>query len=244
MLRHRIRTASILVPAALFLSLAPAAAQQRTSPIWLDPGQLDIARVIGNPPPANSPEAKREFEEALQVTLNRTPEREKAAIADQYQTLARFLEGMEGMDVKASLATHHEVRLLFREANVELGIVLVGLRRLTWRQRPFAVSNKVKVKPCPGGRPAGSSFPAGHAATASLYSVLLSAAAPELREKFEARTVSYGESRLVCGFHYASDVAAGDKAGRIVAEALLADRAFRARFDDTRDEIRKVLGLT
>ncbi|WP_439496890.1 phosphatase PAP2 family protein [Bosea sp. (in: a-proteobacteria)] len=241
MLRHRIRTASILVPAALFLSLAPAAAQQRTSTIWLDPGQLDITRAIGNPPPANSPEAKREFEDVLQITLNRTPEREKAAIADQYQTLARFLEGM---DVKASLATHHEVRLLFREANIELGIVLVGLRRLTSRQRPFTVWNKVKVKPCPGGRPVGSSFPAGHAATASLYSVLLSAAAPELHDKFEARTVSYGESRLVCGFHYASDVAAGDKAGRIVAEALLADRAFRARFDDTRDEIRKVLGLT
>jgi acid phosphatase (class A) len=240
-LHRRIRTAAFALPAALLVSLAPADAQQRTSLIWLDPGQLDISRAIGSPPPANSPEGKSEFEEVLQITLNRTPEREKAAIADQYQTLARFLEGM---GVKDSLATHHEVRLLFREANIELGIVLVGLRRLTSRQRPFTVSGKVRVKPCPGGRPVGSSFPAGHAATASLYSVLLSTAAPELREKFGARVVSYGESRLVCGFHYRSDVAAGDKAGRIVAEALLADRAFRARFDDTRDEIRKVLGLT
>ena len=222
------------------LAAAPAAAQQRSNLLWLEPGKIDLAAIIGLPPAMNSPEQKREFDEVLQITLNRTPEREKAAIADQYQTLARFLEGA---DIPFAGNEHREVRLLYREAQIELGIVLLGVRRLTSRQRPFTVWNKVRVKPCPGGRPEGTSFPAGHAATAALYAELLSVAAPEMAAKLEERVKDYGESRLVCGFHYRSDLAAGDKAGRAVAKALLADRAFRARFDETRAETRLALGL-
>lgn len=247
MLRHALRSllrpsgaAALLAPAALVLLLSPAPAQQRTNLIWLDAGKIDIVAAIGQPPAANSPEARQEFEEVLQFTLNRTPEREKAAIADQYQTLNRFLEGM-GIDAK--LSEHREVRLLLREAQIELSIMLLSVRRLTNRTRPFAMWNKVRVKPCPGGRPDGTSFPSAHAATAALFATLLSEAAPEMKDQFDARVASYGESRLVCGFHFRSDLPAGEKAGRLVATALLSDRAFRQRFDETRAEIRKSLGL-
>jgi hypothetical protein len=225
----------------LGLGLAmPAAAQQRAYLIWLDPGKIDVAKIIGLPPAQNSPEHKAEFDQVLQISSTRTPEREKAAIADQYQTLNRFLDGI---DHSYADGTHREMRLLFKEAQVETGIVLLGVRRLTNRIRPFQMWNKVRVKPCPGGRPDGTSFPSGHAATAALYAQLLSEAAPELAEKFEARVKSYDESRLVCGFHYPSDLTAGDKVGRAVATALMAERAFRTRFDETRPEIRKALGL-
>lgn len=236
----RATAAIACVAAGLLIAAAPAQAQQRANLLWLEPGKVDIARIIGLPPAMNAPEQKREFDEVLQITLGRTPEREKAAIADQYQTLARFLEGA---DIPFAGNQHREVRLLFREAQVELGIVLLSVRRLTNRQRPFTVWNKVRVKPCPGGRPEGSSFPSTHAATAALYAELLTQAAPELAAKFEERVTDYGESRLVCGFHYRSDLVAGDKAGRAVAKALLAERAFRSRFDETRAEIRLALGL-
>lgn len=235
-----LRTIALGLAMASCLAAAPAGAQQRSNLLWLEPGKIDLAAIVGLPPAMNSPEQKREFDEVLQITLNRTPEREKAAIADQYQTLARFLEGA---DIPFAGNEHREVRLLYREAQIELGIVLLGVRRLTNRQRPFTVWNKVRVKPCPGGRPEGTSFPAGHAATAALYAELLGTAAPELAERLEQRVKDYGESRLVCGFHYRSDLAAGDKAGRAVAKALLADRAFRARFDETRAETRLALGL-
>jgi len=235
------RTAIALSMAAgIMMALTPASAQQRANLLWLEPGKVDVARIVGLPPAMNSPEQKREFDEVLQISQSRTPEREKAAIADQYQTLARFLEGA-GIPFAGS--EHREVRLLFREAQVELSIVLLGVRRLTNRQRPFTVWNKVRVKPCPGGRPEGTSFPAGHAATAALYADLLTEAAPELAARVEERVTDYNESRLVCGFHYRSDLTAGDKAGRAVAKALLAERAFRSRFDETKAEIRLALGL-
>jgi acid phosphatase (class A) len=246
MLRSVLRPVALRLAAAITLATATLAcpvsglAQQRSTLLWLEPGKIDLVKIIGMPPAQNTPEAKAEFEQVLQITLNRSPEREKAAIADQYQTLTRFLDGI---DHAYAEGTQREMRLMFREAQVELGVVLLGVRRLTSRQRPFAVWNKVRVKPCPGARPEGSSFPAGHAATAALYAVLLTEAVPELAARFEERVKSYGESRLVCGFHYASDLVAGDKAGRAIAKALLEDRAFRARFDDTRAEIRKSLHL-
>ena len=100
------------------------------------------------------------------------------------------------MDTGYVDGTHREVRLLFREAQVELGILLKSVHRLTSRQRPFQLWAKVRVKPCPGARPEGTSFPSGHAATAALYAELLKTAAPELGDKLEQRVKSYGESRL------------------------------------------------
>ncbi|MCR4521001.1 MULTISPECIES: phosphatase PAP2 family protein [Bosea] len=226
---------------AVGLGLAmPASAQQRPYLLWLDGAKLDIAHIIGLPPAQNSPEGKAEFEQVQQISANRTPEREKAAIADQRLALVNFLNGMDTGYVDN---THREVRLLFREAQVELGILLKSVHRLTSRQRPFQLWAKVRVKPCPGARPEGTSFPSGHAATAALYAELLKAAAPELSDKLEARVKSYGESRLICGFHYPSDLVAGDKVGRAVAKALLADRAFKARFDETVPEIRVAFGV-
>lgn len=236
-LRHSLAGAALL----LTLSLAGAAqAQQRPYLLWLDGAHLDIAKIIGLPPAPNSPEAKAEFEEVLKLSSERSPEREKQAIADQRQALVNFLSGI---DTKYVDNTHREARLLFREAQVELSILLKSVHRLTSRQRPFSVWNKVRVKPCPGARPDGTSFPSAHAATAALYADLLKAAAPEMGDQLEERVKSYDESRLICGFHYRSDLVAGDKVGRAVAKALLVDKAFQVRFKETVPEIRTALGV-
>lgn len=236
-LRHALAGCGLL----LGLGLATAAgAQQRANLLWLDGAHLDVAKIIGLPPAQNTPEAKAEYEQVLKLSLERTPEREKQAIADQRQGLVNFLSGI---DTRYVDNTHREARLLFKEAQIELTILLKSVHRLTSRPRPFSVWNKVRVKPCPGARPDGTSYPSGHAATAALYADLLTAAAPERSEALEERVKSYDESRLICGFHYQSDLAAGDKVGRAVAKALLADKAFQVRFKETIPEIRVALGV-
>lgn len=236
-----LRTALAGLGLALSLGLAaPASAQQRPYLLWLDGAKIDVAHIIGLPPAQTSPEGKAEFEQVQQITQGRTPEREQQAIADQRQGLVNFLKGM---DTNYIDNTHREVRLLFREAQVELSILLKSVNRLTNRQRPFQLWAKTRVKPCPGARPTGTSFPSAHAATAALYAELLKAAVPDMADKLEERVKSYDESRLVCGFHFPSDLVAGDKVGRAVAKALLADRAFKARFDETMPEIKVAFGV-
>lgn len=242
MMRARfLASATVLCGPLLALALAtPAAAQQRPYLIWLDAAKIDVAKVMGLPPAQNTPEHRAEFEKVLDISAARTPEREKQAIADQYQTLNAFLNGIDHAYVEG---THRETRLLMREAQIELAILMKSVSRMTSRIRPFQMWNKVRVKPCPGGRPTGTSFPSAHAATAALYATLLSDAVPELADKFEERAKSYDESRLVCGFHYPTDLEAGDKIGRVVARALLAEKTFKVRYDETKPEIRQAFGL-
>ncbi len=207
--------------------------------LWLQPNAIDFAKELGNPPAAGSPAQKADLDAVVAATRARTPAREAAAKEDGRQTLVRFLEGME---IDISKKQTSEARALFKQANAELETMVHVFKLQSERRRPYLAEKKL-VKPCPGNMPRTSSFPSTHAATGTLFAALLTEAAPELKAKNEARALSYGESRMVCGFHYLTDTQAGAKVGELVAKALLADKAFKARFDETRKEIRSALGL-
>ena len=72
------------------------------------------------------------------------------------------------------------------------------------------------------------SYPSTHAALGWIWASVLTALAPERADRLIARGISFGESRVICGFHYRSDV----EAGRLAAAALMAreaaDPAFQA----------------
>jgi acid phosphatase (class A) len=65
------------------------------------------------------------------------------------------------------------------------------------------------------------SYPSTHAALGWIWASVLTAVAPERADRLIARGISFGESRVICGFHYRSDV----EAGRLAAAALMAREA-------------------
>ena len=227
-----------MVSTAFFATPATAKAA-RNSLLWLQPDSIDFTRELGIPPANNTPAAQADLDAVVAATRSRTPEREAAAIEDARQTLVRFLEGM---DIDISKKNSNEARSLFKEINLEMEIMLHRFKLQFDRKRPYEAQKKL-VKACATKLPKSSSYPSTHAATGSLFAALLSEVAPELRTRLEARGLSYGESRTICGFHYPSDTAAGTKAGLLVAKALMTSVPFKARFTETRAEIRSVLGL-
>jgi acid phosphatase (class A) len=66
---------------------------------------------------------------------------------------------------------------------------------------------------------ASGSYPSGHAATAWVYALLLAEIDSEHADAILLRGRAFGESRVVCGVHYASDI----EAGRLTATALVAE---------------------
>lgn len=60
------------------------------------------------------------------------------------------------------------------------------------------------------------SYPSGHALAGELVANILAEIVPEHAKIIRQRGIDFGNSRLVCGFHYPSDL----KAGRVVADAL------------------------
>jgi acid phosphatase (class A) len=65
------------------------------------------------------------------------------------------------------------------------------------------------------------SYPSTHAALGWIWASVLTALAPDRADRLIARGISFGESRVICGFHYRSDV----EAGRLAAAALMAREA-------------------
>lgn len=92
----------------------------------------------------------------------------------------------------------------------------------------------------PGLADSGS-YPSGHAALGWLWGSLLAELAPEYADQLLARGVAFGDSRVVCGFHYPSDVVAGRLAAAALLARLHAEPAFLKDLGAARKEITALL---
>jgi acid phosphatase (class A) len=82
-----------------------------------------------------------------------------------------------------------------------------------------------------------ASYPSGHATQSWAWGLILAELAPDRSTEILMRARSIGESRIVCGVHYLSDIQAGRDTGAILVARLHASPAFRADLEKARAEI-------
>lgn len=116
-----------------------------------------------------------------------------------------------------------------------------------FRARP--IGDDPKRRPCQRVSDAGrksASYPSGSSTVATVYGEAFAALEPQ--RAAEARRIAreMGLSRLVCGMHYPSDVAAGEVLGRAVFDAAAAMPGFGADLAAARTELAaaRATGLT
>ncbi|MDP4006031.1 phosphatase PAP2 family protein [Methylobacterium sp. NEAU K] len=85
------------------------------------------------------------------------------------------------------------------------------------------------------------SYPSGHATQGWAYALILASLVPEKATPILSRGRAYGESRVICGVHWLSDVAAGRLTGTSVFAALMGDPGFRGDLEKARTELRGAL---
>ena len=85
------------------------------------------------------------------------------------------------------------------------------------------------------------SYPSGHASRGWMMALVLSDVLPEKADALLARGRDYGDSRVVCGEHFPSDVEAGRLIGASVFAAAMADPIFRRDLQAVRAELRPLL---
>jgi acid phosphatase (class A) len=121
-----------------------------------------------------------------------------------------------GIDL-ASRETPAITRVLQR-SNADLLAVVTKAKDRHQRPRPFMTEQgSVCIEPSADFAKSGS-YPSGHAAAGWLYALVLAEIDPANSAAIMARGRAYGESRVVCGVDYASDI----EGGRVTAATIVA----------------------
>lgn len=205
-----------ILAAVLFVSLggcahvatvaAPVAAKMT--------GAVDAVAILAPPPEPGSPRAKLEEGPPEHVW---TEARLAQARADN--AIDPFLAFSSVMGPDFTAEKRPATKALFDKTIRALG-PNIGVTKDHWkRPRPFIVDPTRATCITPDDRlRASGSYPSGHSAIGWGWALVLAEAAPDNASAILQRGREYGDSRVVCGVHYPSDV----EAGRLLASAELA----------------------
>ena len=205
---------------------------------YLDAAALDGKTILSPPPAPDSPHGKADralFEEtrALQGT-----ERWKTAIQDNDLwsggALKRF-SCVLGVDIDAR-QTPIAWKMLHR---LELDVRTVGTPAKDYfdRKRPLIGNDAPICVPREDWMKTNASYPSGHSMTAWAWALILTEAAPAKADALLKLGRESGDSRVVCGVHFISDVEAGRTLGSAMVARLHAVPAFEADLTRAKREI-------
>lgn len=222
---------------ALLLAVAATAPGHAADPVYIQPGQVDLIKVLPPAPAPGSPTTVEDFRILRELQASRTPEEIKAAEADVLRSLDRFSAAV-GTNLSSTAAP--VANAVFDRAWNQAYTQVAAVKDYWNRERPYLVNPAVRLAVAPENTP---SYPSGHATYGTLTAILLAAIVPEKAGVIFDRGAQFGVERLIGGVHYPSDVEAGHIAGSILAVELLRSAAFQADLARAAAEVRAALGL-
>jgi len=261
------RRLSLFIPVLLLVVAAAPAVALSNSP-YLVPGAFDAIHLLPPPPAPDSAAQREDIEGVLQAQRTSTPERMRLAEEDARVGLIRFATALGPQFAPDKMPT---LAAFFAKVGRDINPPVTLAKDCWERPRPFVVDSHVHppgqmqqdtanrpgaqssssvphdaASPC---RPAESSpaysysYPSGHSTFGAMTAILLANMIPEKRSELFARGWQFGESRVVGGVHFPTDV----EAGRIEATAMVAlmmqSPEFRADLAAARAELRRTLGF-
>lgn len=105
------------------------------------------------------------------------------------------------------------------------------------RQRPFSFYGEMTCNPEQQEElSTNGSYPSGHTSIGWATALVLSEINPDRINDILQRGYQMGESRVICGYHFQSDVDAGRITGAVVVARLHADPGFNAQLEKAKKE--------
>jgi acid phosphatase (class A) len=227
-----------LAAAAILATAGAAVSQQPQRSAGYLTQALDGAALVGPPPSEAITTAERGVYDATRA-LKDTP-RWAQAVTDadlSGPTLSHGFGCAAGVALSPE-ATPATARLLAR-VGADIGRTVTPPKDHYQRPRP-AVGNDKPI--CVAREPAllnNGSYPSGHAMLGWAYALLLAELVPERSDAILLRGREFGDSRVICGVHYPSDVEAGRTLAAALVARLHAEPQFTADMAAARAELAK-----
>jgi acid phosphatase (class A) len=206
---------------------------------YLQPAELPDGVALLPPPPAAGSAAVAADEEAYRATrrLKDTPRWTLAAKDAEL----RFPQATEvfscaiGMAISAEKTPH--LNMLLRRVRMDSSRANDKPKEHYKRPRPFMVTKEASCTPKGDPKAKPDSYPSGHASIGWAWALTLAEVAPDRADAILARGLAYGQSRVICGVHYRSDVEAGRVIGAATVSRLHANPVFQAQVAEARMEV-------
>jgi acid phosphatase (class A) len=234
MKRHVVLAALLFGVAPAFIAAAPAYA---ADPGLLKPSDLyDPAHYLPPPPMAGSARAQAELAEVKRMMAEATPEQRALATSDDGSENGTIFGVVLGSawDLKKLPATAK----VLGEVTGSEGPFSDIAKKEFHRDRPWIVDPSIQT--CAPHKPTQdhASYPSGHSTVAFGMGVVLANLMPDHAQAILGRSEQFAENRLICGFHFRSDIVAGQQFGTIMAIRLMQNPQFAADMDAARTELR------
>nr|MEA2797069.1 acid phosphatase [Phenylobacterium sp.] len=210
---------------------------------YLSAGDIDGKTVIGPPPAPDSPRGKADRAIYLETRGLEGSARWRQATRDNDLwgggALERYACAL-GAPIDAA-ALPKTYRLLRR---IEIDVRTVGtppkdhfnrIRPLIGDDRPVCIKREAWMS-------TNASYPSGHAMAGWAWGLVLGELAPAKASALLEAGREIGDSRVICGVHYPSDVEAGRTLGAAMVAREHADAEFRADFAAAKAELAKARG--
>ncbi len=229
----------ICAQAALAQTPTPAASPQTPAPApmgerlkgYLSPSELpDSVALLPPPPPVGSVAFMLDEDTAeFAIGLAGSPRFQQAALDAilAFPFAASTFSCAIGVAIKPD-TTPTLYRLLQRTLS-DAGAATGKAKDLYRHARPFMVDNHPTCRPeDDDALRKNGSYPSGHTSAGWAWGEVLAEIAPDRANAILARARAFGESRIVCNVHWASDV----MEGRLIGAATVVDLHANAEFRD------------
>ncbi len=191
----------------------------------------DASAFLPPPPEAGSLRQQADVETYRATRALEDSDRWRQAAADnEIETPSAPRVFDQALGVAFEPAQMPTLTLLLGKMLGDLETIQTPAKQGYFRPRPFITEPAATCFPPEPWLGRSGSYPSGHAAMGWAWALILSELAPDRADAILARGLAYGESRMICGVHYASDVEAGRLVGAAMVARLKADPAFQADF--------------
>ena len=224
----------------------PTYAQAAPSTNWTPPPKgylgpapgLDGATIVGPPPEPKSARGRADRKTFNQTRkLAGTPAWDKA-IADADLSGA---EGFKSFSCAAGVRIGPEdtpvlARLLLRMTD-DASTIYQPAKKVYQRARPPVGNKKPICVPREKWIETDGSYPSGHGMIGWSWGLVISEVAPEHASAVLARGRTFGDSRIVCGVHFQSDIEAGRYLGAAMVSRLHQNAEFVSDLETAKAEV-------
>ena len=232
---------------ALLTTINVWAQQDAVQPYFSTQELPDLIKCLPAPPAFDSPEFANDVVR-YQWGKTQRLDSERAAIAQRdavWSYEALFAEFNIPFGLTISRTETPEIWKLLETSLVTTDQMRVAPKAYYHRLRPFEMYNEHLLSPETESEVRGEgSYPSGHTARGWVTALLLAEINPASADTIFARGWMYGESRVIEGAHWQSDVDASRVAASIGYAALQSSPAFREQMERAKAEFVRKKGAS